>query len=310
MLSVPNLGDEQLEARPARREDPNDVLLGLCEALEGRFRPVPEATRPASDGWVMGASLLTDPEAVAPLVAAGGRRLGSENQKLVVAQVAREAISILTAAGVRLWGQQRRLPDLSAANVLLRDHGSGVVVGVRRPTLAVLPDDPLAVTAPGIEVLGEGAMFERLVERAVGAPVPAGSVPPGAAEEVAAVAAVVTGTRRFVRCGDRHLWGTAALAVSSTLTKLSHTVGKQADRDRQAILRARPDLARTVELVTVDDTAGDEITFAVRRTCCLLYKLQDDAAMCSTCSLRDRSTQIATLTTWYRAQRQRHAPRQ
>jgi hypothetical protein len=111
---------------------------------------------------------------------------------------------------------------------------------------------------------------------------------------VAAVAAVIAAVRREVRSGARHLWGSAALAIASTAVVLG------ADPDRDRILHSRPDLARTLELVTTDD-----ITVPIRRTCCLLYKLPPHT-QCGTCSLRDRAYCVDLMTTWAHAERTRH----
>jgi hypothetical protein len=244
--------------------------------------------------------LLADPTTVGPLVrAAGSGRLGSDDGGLVLAQVAREAIAVLVAAGVHAWATARRVPDLSAANVVLRDGPSGIVAGMRRPVWAVLPPDAGMAADAGsdVEVLEEPKLFARFLERVLGDPAPLGAVPPGPADRVAAVAAVVATVRRTVRTGDRHLWGTAALTLASTLTRLSHTLGPRADDDRRRLLAARPDLARTIELVTVPDHAGSDVTFAVRRTCCLLLKLPA-GHQCGTCSLRERDACIARLAAW------------
>jgi hypothetical protein len=289
------------------------VLADLSAVVRGRLAPRPVTGGGATAApaeWVGLDALLRDREAVAPLVRASGRRrFGSDDWPLVVAQVARESISTLVTAAVRSWTQHRRLFDLSAANVVLREGATTTEVGLRRPRLAVLADDPLGEPADGrraagseIEVVTEPEMFTRLVERVIGRPVPLGAVPRGPADQVAGVAAIVATVRRTVRSGQRHLWGTAGLAVATALASASHVVGEQADRDRAALFAARRDLARTVRLTTVDDGAGGSLTFGVRRTCCLLVKLPA-ATQCGTCSLRDPDACVAGLTTWLRAER-------
>ncbi|HEY8547351.1 MAG TPA: hypothetical protein VIL36_19955 [Acidimicrobiales bacterium] len=271
----------------------------LSGPTAGRFQCSPaDADDPA---WSPVDHLLDDPAAVERLVrAAGSGRFASDDRALVLAQIAREAIAVLVAAGVHAWATERRVPDLSAANVLLRDGPTGVVVGLRRPRSTVPPAHPEAGTAPDVEVLEEPKLFACFLDRVLGDPAPLGAAPPGPADRVAAVAAVVATVRRVVRVGDRHLWGTAALTLSSTLTRLGHTLGERADDDRRRILAARPDLARTIELVTVadpDDPAGAPVTFAIRRTCCLLLKLPA-GHQCGTCSLRDRDACVARMTAW------------
>ena len=374
---------------------PSDVLTAASSFVYGRLR------RAADDdpSWLGVDALLEQPHLFGRLVRPAGReRFGSDDWGLVTAQVAREAISILVTAAVHSWATQRRLLDLSAANVMLReDVSEGVVVGLRRLDVVVAPADPLSrpgdapppspASSPGplgpagspeadelaglagaVEVMDDAKMFHRLVDRALGTPLPIGMMPTGPADQVAAVAAIIATVRRTMRSGNRHLWGTAALALSSTLTHAEHTVGPRAGRDRAALLAARPDLARTIELVTVPATdtstapdptsvlgstapdltpggtgitgsgtalrptdpgttpdptgsanslgpgtthgpAGvaspgpgatpDEITFALRRTCCLLVKLPS-GAQCGTCSLRDRDTCVSLMTAWAR----------
>jgi hypothetical protein len=267
----------------------------LSGPTAGRFLASPaDADDPA---WLPVDALLDDPTVVGRLVrAAGSGRFGSDDAGLVVAQIAREVIAVLVAAGVHAWTTERRALDLSAANVVLRDGPAGVVVGLRGASGSVLPSHPAAGDA-GVEVLEEPKLFARFLDRVLGDPAPLGDVPAGPADRVAAVAAIVATVRRSIRTGDRHLWGTAALTLASTLTRLSHTLGHRADDDRRRILAARPDLARTIELVTVPDHLGAEVTFAVRRTCCLLLKLPA-GHQCGTCSLRDRDACIARMTSW------------
>jgi hypothetical protein len=264
---------------------------------------------------------VCDPRALAPLVvAAGALRFRSDDEPLVLAQIARESIQVRVTAAVDLWTRQHRLFDLRAANVALREGEATTLVGVRRLRLAVLADDVLAPRAGramglgsddevGVEVVDEAEMLRRLAEDVIGRPVPQGTVPRTPADRLAAVAAIVAGVRRSVRSGERHLWGTAALAVGSTLAAASHAIGPAADHDRETLFAARDDLARTVALTTVDDAMGGTVTFAVRRTCCLLLKLPD-GAQCGTCSLRDRAACIDRMTAWHRDERRRQRPGQ
>jgi hypothetical protein len=303
-------------ARVAAVERPQDVLAASSTALPGRLAPLPVGDT-TDGGWIGLDRMLRDPWAIAPLVAASGaRRFRSDDWALVVAQVARESIQVLVTAAVDLWTRHRRLLDMTAGNVALREGAVATEVGLRRIRLAVLAGDPLAPLAAraGAEVEGEadveievvtGAeMLRRLCERVIGRAVPLGAAPGGPADGVAGVAAVVATVRRTARSGERHLWGTAGLAIGSTLASASHTLGEHADRDRAALLAARRDLARTITLTTVDDTMGGTVTFALRRTCCLLLKLPDEL-QCGTCSLRDHDACVARVTDWHRDERRR-----
>ena len=285
------------------------MLAGLSELTQGRLAPVPVGSVTDS-GWVGLDQLLCDPWAVTPLVrASGARRFRSDDWSLVVAQVARESIQALVTAAVHLWTRHRRLFDMTAANVVLREGEVATEVGLRRARLAVLADDPLAPLARSagiaeVEVVTEAEMLQRLVDRVIGRSVPLGALPKGPADRVAGVAAIVVAVRRTVRSGQRHLWGTAGLAIASGLASATHAVGERADHDRATLFAARRDLARTVTLATVDDTMGGTITFAVRRTCCLLLKLPDEV-QCGTCSLRDHDACVARIGDWHRDERRR-----
>jgi hypothetical protein len=288
-------------------ERPADVLASLSTLVHGRLAPVPVGNL-TEGGWIGLDAMLRDPWAIAPLVAASGpARFRSDDWALVVAQVAREAIQTLVTAAVELWTRRRRLLAMTAADVALREGAARTEVGLRRLHLAVLADDPLASLAghgAEVEVVTEGEMLRRLCDRVIGPSLPLGTRPQGSAEEVAGVAAVVATVRRTVRSGERHLWGTAGLAVGSALASASHAVGERADRDRATLFAARRDLARTVSLTTVDDAMGGTVTFALRRTCCLLLKLPD-GLQCGTCSLRDHDACVDRMTAWHRDERRR-----
>jgi hypothetical protein len=294
--------------RVAAAERPLDVLAGLSALVHGRLAPAPVGDG-TEGGWVGLDRMLVDPWAVAPLVTvSGANRFRSDDWALVVAQVARESIQVLVTAAVNLWTRHRRLLAMTAGDVVLREGPAGTEVGLRRIRLAVLADDPLAPLASlafrgrEVEVVTEAVLLRRLTERVIGRAMPLGSSPNGTANRVAAVAAIVATVRRTSRSGQRHLWGTAGLAVGSALASASHVVGERADRDRAALFAVRRDLARTVTLTTVDDALGGTVTFALRRTCCLLLKLPDEL-QCGTCSLRDHDACVARMTDWHRDQR-------
>jgi hypothetical protein len=254
---------------------PRELLADLSRRLGGRLAPEPVGPAGAR-GWVGLDDMLDDEGCFPALARAAGARFMSDDVGLVGAQLVREWVSTIAEAAVTMWGRERRLFDWTAANVAVRTDGSRTV-GLRRLGLLVLPEDE---------------MVDALLDRALGRSLPAG------------VAAVVAAARRAVRSGDRHYWGTAGLAVANALTAVSHELGPRADRDRALLLARRPDLARTVEVVTVDDglLTGETVSCARRLTCCLLVKLPG-AVQCGTCNLRDRDECVASLAAWARAER-------
>jgi hypothetical protein len=305
---------------PNNREHAATVRAALA-GLSSRFaaRLAPDVVRVGPDasgapgapgaGWVGVDALLADGRLFPRLVRSAFPRFGSDDRALVGAQLVREWVSTVTTAAVAGWGRDRRVFDWAAGNVAVRADGS---VGLRGPRIAVLGGDPLAgdplagrpsPVGPGlVTVASEARLVERVLDGAIGHPVRSGARPGGAAAQVPAVAAVVAAARRATRSGARHYWGTVGLAVVNGLTAVSHDVGPRADRDRALLLRHRPDLARTVELVTTGDGAGGTVSCGRRLTCCLLVKLPG-AVQCGTCNLRDRDECVASVAAWARGQR-------
>lgn len=276
------------------------TLRWLSAELYGRLRPLPLGPNPRarSGEWVVVAGAFGDRSVLDPLVDARSGPLGASgspgDRELVVAQVVREATSVLAHAAVALWARQRRLFDWSAANVAMTAGPVGVDVGLLDASLTVGSGDPLA-GAPGVGLAGDEELFDRLLRIGLGEPVASGELPAGPPGDASAVATVIAAGRRRVRSGDRHLWGNVALAVANALIRPGPAV--DVDADRAALFGARPDLVRTIELCTVA-THGGPVTFPIRRTCCLLYKLPP-GLKCTTCSLADRDQQVADLAAWY-----------
>jgi hypothetical protein len=225
--------------------------------------------------WVGVDTLVTRRDAFDRLVRASCSRFGSDDHALVGAQVVRESVAQVVAAATEAWGRHRQLHDWRAGNVCLLPGPDRVLVGLRRL-------DPL-VRYPALD---DDAGLDQFVHQVLGPPVPAGARPPGPPAEAAAVASIVAAARRSFRSGDRHYWGTAALALVNTLTAVGHDVGARADDDRDRLLARRPDLARTVDLRTAPAGPDETVTCARRQTCCLLYRLPG-GVRCGTCSLRD-----------------------
>lgn len=303
-------------ASRAYSSSPQALLQDASEATYGRLAPTPVGTPDLDQGWIAASDILRSPRRLEPLIVAASQRFGCQDRKLVLAQIARETIAQITTAAVHTWSHQRRLLDFSAANVMLREGDLAISAGLRSLRTAVLASDPMATGGPathgsraggaGIQVLDEGQMLERLLHMTVGNPVPRGAMPEGEPEHVATVATVIAGVRSLVASGDRHLWGSAALAVTAALAQASHSRGHEAAAaDLGTVFSARPDLAATVAVIATQDDLGEPLQFAIRRTCCVLYKLREDGMQCATCSLRDREESVASLTDWYRSERRR-----
>lgn len=223
-------------------------------------------------GWASLAGLL-HPDLLRRAIADRAARASTSDHVAVGSVLCRDLVVALVRLAVAAWSEDRVVLDVSCANV-------AVELGGERPRLALLRPRG---TGP---IDDDAALLDR-VERVV---------------LDGAVAPVVDALRSVVRVGGWHLWGSAALAVVNTLATISHRAGSRADADRAALLARRPDLARLVDVVTVADGRGRTITYAIRRTCCLLVKLPR-AEMCGTCSLRSRGERIAACDEHYRAER-------
>lgn len=223
-------------------------------------------------GWVPLVGLI-EPDRLRRAIADGAARASTSDHVAVGSVLCRDLVVPLVRLAVAAWSEDRVVLDVSCANVAVEPGGERPRLALVRPRGSGPIDDDSALLD----------RFERVVFDG-------------------AVAPVVDALRSVVKVGGCHLWGSVALAVVNTLTTISHRAGSRADADRAALLARRPDLARLVDVVSVADGRGGTITYAIRRTCCLLVKLPR-AEMCGTCSLRSRCERIASCDEHYRAER-------
>jgi hypothetical protein len=156
------------------------------------------------------------------------------------------------------YATARRIPDMSAGNVLVRLHGAApfVEIGLRSPRVAVTPGDPLA-GRPGVEVVDDlpGYLRRTLVD---------GHLRP-----------VLEGLHGLVRVGRRTLLGSLASAVAYSLT-----------RSADALPGPIAPTAATL-LTALDVESLVEITPQLRvqrRTCCLAFTLPEPK-ICTGCCI-------------------------
>lgn len=232
-----------------------------------------EVLSPAASGrgWTPLRDALA-PAALGAAVARGCERTGGD-EAVVGSLLVRDLLVPVTRLAVAAWRDDRLVLDVSAANL-------GVDLGSDEPRLSL-------VEWRGV---GPSEDDELLLDHLEG----------WLLDDTANL--VVEALRVVVRVGARHLWGSVALAVVNTLATIGRSFPERADRDRDALLARRPDLAALVELVRTDDGAGGTITYAIRRTCCLLVKLPT-GRMCGTCSLRPRGERIDACNEHFRAGR-------
>lgn len=200
-----------------------------------------------------------EPEPLRTALLAVGERLGCDDLAVVGSVVGRDVLAAVTGLAVGAWVTDRVALDVSSANLAVDLRGD-------RPRLALARAD----TVEGPSSLGQLGtwLFDD------------------------AVPCVVDGLRAITRVGARHLWGTVALGVVNTVAALGHRRPAGAVADLAQLLARRPDLTGLVELVERHDDHGDPLTYAIRRTCCLLVKVPGGGC-CGTCSLRPRDERIA-----------------
>jgi hypothetical protein len=224
------------------------------------------------------------PDRLAGHVADAGARYGTADPAVAAGLVGKEVVVAATRRATAAWYGHRRVPDLAPANVLVGAGPDGLTVALARERTFVLPDDAL-VGGRHVEVRPTvDALFAELRTRWLDGLV---------AEVVAAVGAVARVPRSV-------LWGTVALAVVNDLAAVVPDLDPAGDLagERNRLVAARPELARTIDLVAVGE-GGTAVSFAIRRTCC---RLSETACglQCSTCSKLDREARVADLGDWYR----------
>jgi hypothetical protein len=183
---------------------------------------------------------------------------------------------ILIRLTIDVWVRERRVLDVSLDNVLVDLTTLRPRLALRQPIVAAIEGDDL----PGaILVPSEDALLELMDQWLL--------------QDTAT--ALINGLRSAVRVGERHLWGSFAIGAASELVHLSHDPTTRADHDRETFFGRHPELAAHLEMVTVPDGNDGQITFGVRRNCCLRLKLPD-VPICINCNLLTRNECIKSLT--------------
>jgi hypothetical protein len=206
-------------------------------------------------GWSP-ATTLVDGTRLPELLTAATRRWGGTPH--ACAALAWKSYSYWVALPVVLgWASARRVPLLDPADVLIHfeDHRPLVTLGLRRSTtVAVLPSDPLALTAPpGVRVVADEAELLGLLRASL---LDAHLVP------------MVEAIRAEVRIGARTLLGSVASGIAHGVLRAADVLPGSAVEAVDVLLGAL-DLADLVELVP--GPSGEPTV--QRRTCCLAFTL-------------------------------------
>jgi hypothetical protein len=168
------------------------------------------------------------------------------------------------------WASARRVPLLAPSRVLVRftDHQPFLTIGLHRPTIAVLPSDPLLAT-------GTSSLDLRVV--------------PDEANLLAALRAslldahltpLLDRIRLITHIGHRTLLGSLASGVAYGVIRASDALpGSTADTVRTLL-----DTLGVSDLVSLVPGSGGEL-IVQRQTCCLAFTLPEPK-VCSGCCIR------------------------
>jgi Ferric iron reductase FhuF-like transporter. len=221
-------------------------------------------TDPASGGWISAASLV-DGAALPVLLNGPIERWGATPH--AAAALAWKAYTYwLAAPAVIGFAAADRVPLLDADNVLVRLSYDRpfVTIGMRRPAVAVLPDDPYA-SEPGVTVVADrdgllAALRSSLVDHHL--------------------ALLAAATRARVRIGSRILAGALAASVGYVL-RLAAPLTPHPPLDLGKPILDALNVADLVDLSEAPDGSVD----VQRKTCCLAFTVPS-LSICSTCCIK------------------------
>ena len=229
---------------------PISLLLERAEYPQGIADPYLVGD-PTPGDWIPAASLV-DGSALGELLDAPTRRWGAAPH--AAAALAWKGYTYwLTLPAVLMYAIADRVPLLHADNVLaqLRDEPPYLVIGLRRPALAVLPGDEFADLPDTVVVPDHASLRNALADSLV-----AGHLAPLAAA-----------TRARVRIGSRILSGAVAASVgyAAQIVQKLFPEAENLTAHGTALLET----LRVAHLVDLEETPGGvEVR---RRTCCLAF---------------------------------------
>jgi Ferric iron reductase FhuF-like transporter/FhuF 2Fe-2S C-terminal domain len=255
-------------------EGPLAQTLARARRLSAYLQP--QVGEPGGEGWAAALDpLRADRPLLAQLVAATQARLRTRSAAMIGSALLQGYQWPLIGAAVACYLIDRRVPDLSAANVLVR-YGAAHdadALALRSGRFTALPDDPAAAHPDATVVAGREALREALragVEAHMG-------------EAIALICA-------HLGCGPRGLWLSVADRLAGTLIWLMQAHGQapaaQIENEVEALIRApgSPLSSRQIGLIALTHHGRSEV-FLDRATCCYWYRT-DGGEYCSTCPRR------------------------
>jgi Ferric iron reductase FhuF-like transporter len=232
---------------------------------------LPDLVQTDRRGWVPAARLVDGTELPALLDAAKQR--WSAQPPTAAALAWKTYVYWASLPAVLGYASARRVPLPHPDNLLIRyaDHRPFLTVALYAPTIAVLPDDPLAHSdRPDITVVStetdllaalRDALWDQHLEP------------------------LLERLRARVNLGRRTLSGSLASGVAYGLAMAAHALPGQTTETIAAVLGALG-VADLIELrVSRPDPASADEIFVQRRTCCLAFTLPEPR-ICPGCCIR------------------------
>jgi ferric iron reductase protein FhuF len=219
------------------------------------------------DGWTA-ASGLVDGRRLPELLDAAAKRWRASPH--AAAALAWKAYTYwLALPAVLGWASARRVPLLYPSDVLVRfeDDGPLLTLGLRRSTtVAVLPGDPLALSAlPEVRIVADETELLKLLRASL---------------LDAHLAPMLDAIHARVRVGARTLLGSVAAGVAYGILRAADALPGSSVQNIGALLSTL-DVEELIELVP--GPAGEPTV--QRKTCCLAFTLPQPK-VCTGCCLR------------------------
>lgn len=251
---------------------PDAALITTLARISRLGEPYALAVAPDDNGWIPTEDLIGGGPVFEGIVERIGNAPGPATRRAVGSQFVLLYLRFVWPA-VAAFALERRVPDVAAANLLVRldDEGWPAAFALKEPRMAVLAEDPAAGEA-SVVTEDPAALMVWLQERAI---------------EANAAPLIETVRRRLLTSGTP-LWGNVAAAfVHPLLWHVQHVAPESSSvvRDAEALLQrpTAPKLGDQVRLLRVVE-GNDAWTVHARRTCCLRWCLPGEER-CDDCPL-------------------------
>ena len=230
------------------------------------------AVEPQDEGWLPAEDVIGGGHVFDDIIESIEGAHGPSTRRAIGSQFVLLYLRFVWPA-VAAFALERRVPDIAAANLLVRLDAEGwpAAFALKEPRFAVLAEDPAAGDATVISQ-SPAELLEWLQQRAI----------------EANAAPLIEAVRSRLLTSGTALWGNVAAAfVHPLLWHVQHVAPESSSvvRDAEAILQREttPRLGDQVRLLRVVD-GDDAWTVHARRTCCLRWCLPG-GSRCDDCPL-------------------------